>query len=106
LRAGVGIDGPLHIPLVVVDEKAGGREYFDSLLFLVELNGSGYGVGGATTELALIIDRWSTGPKVFLRRQFYEYRQRSRVEVVTMVGQVGSPTVLTIDRHISNPPGQ
>src|ERR1019366_428302 len=105
LRPSVGIDGPLHISLVVEDEEPGGPEYGDSLFLLLELNSSGYGVGGATTELALIINRWTTGPKILLRRQFGEYRLRSRVEVVTLVGQIGSPTVLAIDRHISNPPG-
>src|ERR1019366_8085935 len=105
LRPSVGIDGPLHISLVVVDEEPGGPEYGDSLFLLLELNSSGYGVGGATTELALIINRWTTGPKILLRRQFGEYRLRSRVEVVTLVGQVGSPTVLAIDRHVSSPPG-
>src|SRR5580698_5812444 len=79
LCARVRIDGVLHIPLVVVDEQPGRREYFEFLFLLLELDGSGYGIGGAAAELALIVDRWTTWPKIFLRRKFSQHRLRSRV---------------------------
>jgi hypothetical protein len=104
LRARVGIDGLFHTSFVVVNEEPGGHENVECLFFLFELDGGGYGVGGAAADLALIVYWRAPRSKVFLRWQLGKYRLWRRVKVVTMVGQIWSPTVLAIDRHVLNPP--
>ena len=49
--------------LVEIDEEAGWGELGLALLFLVEFDGSGDGVGGATAELALVVDGGAAGER-------------------------------------------
>src|SRR5690349_7321048 len=55
--AGVGIDGAFDDALVVVDKETRWNEDLREPLFhLVELDGAADGIGGATSQLALIVN--------------------------------------------------
>ena len=56
--AGVGIDGAFDDALVVVNEETRRDEDLrELLLHLVELDGAADGIAGATSQLALIVNR-------------------------------------------------
>src|SRR5438477_9204511 len=56
--AGVGVDSAFDDALVVVNEETRWDEDLRELLFhLVELDGAADGVAGATSQLALIVNR-------------------------------------------------
>src|SRR5207245_10012765 len=63
--AGVGIDGAFDDALVVVDEETRGDEDLREALFhLVELDGAAHGIGGATSQRTLVIDRGALWPEI------------------------------------------
>jgi hypothetical protein len=57
LRAAVRSDRVFDGAFVVINEQARRREIGQLLLQPVELDGAGDGIGGATAELALVINR-------------------------------------------------
>ena len=55
--AGIGVDGAFDDAFVVVDEETRGNEDLRELLFhLIELDGAGDGVGGAASQLTLVVN--------------------------------------------------
>jgi hypothetical protein len=79
---------------VVINEQARRRENLrEPLLHPVKLNGSGNGVGGATAELALVINRRALRAKVNFGRQYTGQFHRCGVKMVALIRQIGQPAV-------------
>ena len=92
--AGVGVDGPFDDALVVIDEETRRNEDLREALFhLVELNRAADGVGGATTELALIVNRRAFCSEVDLGRQGAKEGGWRGVKEIALIGDIGNPAV-------------
>jgi hypothetical protein len=94
LRAAVGINRVFDGAFVVIDEQARRRENLRELLFHpVELNGGGDGIGGATAELALVVNQRALRAQVhFGRRRGGQLNGRA-IELVAMVRQIRKPAI-------------
>src|SRR5262249_15130780 len=64
LCAAVDENAVLDRPLVVIDEQPRGNEICHLLLPLIDPNGPGDGIGGATADLSLIVNRRAVPPQV------------------------------------------
>src|SRR5205823_1458847 len=92
--AGVGIDGALDDALVVIDEETRWNEDLREPLFhLVELDGAADGIGGATSQLALIVNGRAFRAEIDPGRYSAEKGRRRGVKIIALVGDVGDPAV-------------
>lgn len=89
--AGVLVHRAEDHPLVVVDEQAGGNKVpFHFLFDLPELMGRADGVGGATPEVALVID----GGTLFAQIDFLgQFEAGGGVSIIPIVRKIGDPAV-------------
>ncbi len=70
-------------PLVEINEKPGWDESgFCLLLHPLELVGGANGIGGATAELAMVVDRRAFGAEVHRFRKFDGRRGEKKVSLV------------------------
>jgi hypothetical protein len=63
------------------------------LFHLVELDGAADGIGGATSELALIVDGRALFAQINPGRQGAQKGRLRGVKIIALVGDVGDPAV-------------
>ena len=92
--AGIDVDRAFDDALVVVDEETRGNEDLRELLFhLVELDGAGDGVGGAASQLALVVNGRAFCSQVDLGRQGAKEGGWRGVKEIALIGDIGDPAV-------------
>src|SRR6266550_7617281 len=92
--AGVGVDGAFDDALVVIDEETRGNEDLRELLFdLIELDGAPNGIGGATSQLALIVNGRALFAQIDPGRKGAEKGRGRGVKIIALVRNVRDPAV-------------
>src|SRR5439155_23638177 len=92
--AGFGVDSAFDDALVVVNEETRWDEDLRELLFhLVELDGAADGVAGATSQLALIVNRRALFAQIDPGRQGAQESGWGGVKEIALVRDVGDPAV-------------
>src|SRR5438067_13677584 len=90
----LGVVGAVDDALVVVNEQTRWDEDLRELLFhLVELDGAADGVAGATSQLALIVNRRALFAQIDPGRQGAQESGWGGVKEIALVRDVGDPAV-------------
>jgi hypothetical protein len=92
--AGIGVNRAFDDAFVVVNEETRGDKDLGKLLFhLVELDSAGDGVGGARSELALVVNGRAFCAEIDLGRKGAQECWGRGVKVIALIGDIGDPAV-------------
>jgi hypothetical protein len=76
-------------------KKRRGKD-IQALAHAVKLDGRGHGIGYATGEGFLVVDRRTGLPKVGTGRKRLQVHKRGGIEEIPLVGDIGKPAVLSL----------